>query len=148
MKKRICTLLLGLCLISMTACGNNDTQNVESNNIATSDNTSDELSEKADMKDMIPDPKAFFHETEFEMVTSENNYIVYIDYTSEEEWNNYISECENLDFWTEESYRSDYSWYTGSKDGKYQLLLDRYGDKNEYLTIIVKENVEAKTTKQ
>lgn len=146
MRKKLYMLLFGLNLISMTACANNNIQNAESNNITTPENSSTELSEQTNMKDMIPDPKAFFHETEFEMVTSENSYIVYIDYTSEEEWNNYISECENLDFWTEESYRSDFSWYTGSNDGKYQLLLDRYGDKNEYLTIIVKENVGTQAT--
>ena len=105
MRKRLCALLFGLCLISMTVCGNNNIQTTELDNISMPKNVSAELSEKTNMKDMIPDPKVYFHKTEFEMVTSEDSYIVYIDYTSEEEWNNYISECENLDFWTEESYR-------------------------------------------
>lgn len=74
MRKKLCVLLIGLNLISMTACGNNNIQNAESNNITTPENPSAELSEQTNMKDMIPDPKAFFHETEFEMVTSENSY--------------------------------------------------------------------------
>lgn len=93
MRKKLYMLLFSLNLISITACGNNNIQNAESNNIIAPENPSAELSEQTNMKDMIPDPKLFFHETEFEMVTSENGYIVYIDYASEEEWNNYISEC-------------------------------------------------------
>lgn len=141
MKKKLCILLLGLCLVSMSACGDN-TQDMASNNISSQESNSDvhgDRSEKQEvkLKELIPNPEDFFHETEFEYVTTDTSYLVYIDYTSEEEWDNYISECEAFGVWTKETYKSDYSWYVNSEDELYKLALDRYGDKNEYLTIIV-----------
>lgn len=94
---------------------------------------------EVNLSDLIPDPKVYFLNTEFEMVTLENSYTVYLDYVTEEEWETYISKCEEDGFWVNETYRSDYSWYVYSEDKTYQLLLDRYGNNNEYMTILVKE---------
>lgn len=94
-----------------------------------------------DYESLIPNYRDFFKETEFEAVTSDNQYIVYIDYTSEDEWNNYIEECKNMNYWTNDIYQSNYSWYSNSNDNLYKIMLDRYGEKNEYMTIIIK-NIE------
>ncbi len=92
---------------------------------------------KVKMSDLIPDPRDYFFNTEFEMATNDDSYIVYLDYVTIEEWESYIEECERI-YWTNETYRSDYSCYIDSDDDEYTLMLDRYGNKNEYMTIIVK----------
>lgn len=92
---------------------------------------------KVKFSELIPDPEEYFFNTEFERLTDDSGYTVYLDYVTKEEWDNYISKCEEDGYWSDESYRSEYSWYVDSEDGLYELLLDRYGDKNEYMTIIV-----------
>lgn len=105
---------------------------------------SEPITEKLAVKlsDLIPDPKTSFPDRDFEIVTLDDSYTVYLDYVSEEEWNDYISKCEENSFWTKETYRSNYSWYVYSEDKGYQLMLDRYGDQNEYMTILVKHVVD------
>ncbi len=93
--------------------------------------------EEIDFQSMIPDPTEYFLNTEFEAVTEPDGYTVWLDYVKEEEWNAYIDKCKELGIWTKESYRSDYAWYVDSDDGKFELMLDRYGDKNVYMTIII-----------
>lgn len=119
---------LGLAYL-LTACGK------ESQDTVSKDET---LTYSSEYANLIPDPTQYFMNTEFEIICNENSYTVYIDYTSEEEWEKYIKACQDSGVWTNESYRSDYSWYIYTEDKKYQLLLDRYGEKNEYLTIFVK----------
>lgn len=91
-------------------------------------------------KDMIPNPEEYFFSTEFEGVTREDQYILYIDYASEDEWNKYISKIREEEYWTNEYVDSEYSWYAYSNDKKYKLMLDRYGNDHVYMTIIVKIN--------
>ncbi len=97
MKKKLCLMLLGLCLISMSACENN-TQNTETNNITSSESNSDlqennlheELTENDDSQNNLA-----------EISNSENGLLVVPgtynigDYISDRD---YLITCEETDY--------------------------------------------------
>lgn len=102
--------------------------------------------DEVNLSELIPDPTKYFHNTKIETITSDDGYFVYLDLVSEEEWDTYIAECKKW-IWTKEDYRSEYSWYVTSDDNLYRLSLDRYGDNNKYMSIIIGKVEESKDEK-
>lgn len=135
--KKYLAMLLCTTMILAGGCGvNNKKEEIEK---ASENKETVEKSETVKLSEFIPDPEEYFFNTKFEYITNDDSYTVYMDYVTAEEWNSYIEKCKEEGFWTNESYQSEFSWYTSSSDGKYELMLDRYGDQNVYMTILVKE---------
>lgn len=144
MNKRFLAILLCVIFIIIGGC---ESKNVAENTKTKEETTAMEedapkelvVETKTDFSKLIPNPKEYFPNTEIEIVTTDDTYTVYLDSVTPEEWNAYIEKCKTDGFWTDETYYSEYSWYIHSTDGLYGLLLDRYGDQNKYMTILVKE---------
>lgn len=97
MKKKLCLMLLGLCLISMSACENN-TQNTETNNITSSESNSDlqenDLNEELTENDDSQNNLAEISNSEDGLLVVPGTYNIG-DYISDRD---YLITCEETDY--------------------------------------------------
>ena len=97
MKKKFCLMLLGLCLISMSACENN-TQNTETNNITSSESNSDlqenDLNEELTENDDSQNNLAEISNSEDGLLMVPGTYNIG-DYISDRD---YLITCEETDY--------------------------------------------------